>query len=58
MRGALSLVRLADIEGFAECRVATHHIGRIIMRNAVHSFMLVAVGLFQVVIVATMFLGH
>jgi hypothetical protein len=31
---------------------------RIVMRNAVHSLMLVAVGLFQVVIVASMVLGH
>jgi len=28
------------------------------MRNAIHSLMLVAVGLFQVVIIATMFLGR
>jgi len=28
------------------------------MRNAVHSFMLVAVGLFQVVIIASMVLGR
>ena len=68
MRGALSLSRLAHIEGFAECRIAgssnvfrlfTHtYIGRFIMRNAVNSLMLVAVGLFQVVVLASMLLGR
>jgi hypothetical protein len=68
MRGALSLTRLAHIEGFAECRIAgssnvfrlfTHtYIGRNVMRNAINSLMLVAVGLYQVVVIATMLLGR
>lgn len=58
MRSALSLSRLADIEGFAQVAETDTHIGRIVMRNAVHSFMLVAVGLFQVVVLASMILGH
>ena len=68
MRGALSLSRLAHIEGFAECRIAgssnvfrlfTHtYIGRNVMRNAINSLMLVAVGLYQVIVIAAMVLGR
>jgi hypothetical protein len=37
----------------------THtYIGRNVMRNAINSLMLVAVGLYQVVVIATLVLGR
>ena len=66
MRGALNPARFAIIEMLAGCgsqEVArssnrSHTVRRVVMRNAINSLMLVAVGLFQVIVIASMLLGR